>query len=127
MGVSGGEEGARHGPSLMPGGNEEAWERLKPILLSIAAQIDKTKAPKKHQITDFTTEQTLNACVAYLGPGGCGNFVKMVHNGIEYGDMEIIAEVSLSCIHLYSSISLLLSGVCLHALPYYYYFIIIGM
>jgi 6-phosphogluconate dehydrogenase len=74
VGVSGGEEGARHGPSLMPGGNREAYEQIKPILEAIAA---KTEA---------------GACVTYVGPGGAGHFVKMVHNGIEYADMQCIAE-----------------------------------
>jgi 6-phosphogluconate dehydrogenase len=75
LGVSGGEEGARHGPSLMPGGPREAYEALAPILTRIAAQVPD------------------GPCVAYLGPGGAGHFVKMVHNGIEYGDMQLIAEV----------------------------------
>eukprot|EP00744_Colponema_vietnamica_P003807 GILI01005776.1.p2 GENE.GILI01005776.1~~GILI01005776.1.p2 ORF type:complete len:512 (+),score=176.01 GILI01005776.1:109-1536(+) len=74
MGVSGGEEGARHGPSLMPGGSQEGYEMMKPILLKIAAQVDD------------------GPCVTYIGPGGSGNYVKMVHNGIEYGDMQLIAE-----------------------------------
>jgi 6-phosphogluconate dehydrogenase len=76
MGVSGGEEGARNGPSLMPGCDKEAWESVKPIAEKIAAQI----------------ESDHSACVAYLGPIGAGNYVKMVHNGIEYGDMQLIAE-----------------------------------
>jgi 6-phosphogluconate dehydrogenase len=74
MGVSGGEEGARHGPSLMPGGPPEAYERLSPVLTRIAAQV--ADGP----------------CVTYIGPGGAGHYVKMVHNGIEYGDMQLIAE-----------------------------------
>jgi len=74
MGVSGGSEGARRGPSMMPGGSKEAWDALRPALESIAAQ-------SKH-----------GPCVAYVGPDGAGHFVKMVHNGIEYGDMQIIAE-----------------------------------
>src|SRR5437870_5093034 len=74
MGVSGGEEGARHGPSLMPGGPRAAYERLEPILTRIAAQVDD------------------GPCVTYIGPGGSGHYVKMVHNGIEYGDMQLIAE-----------------------------------
>ena len=74
MGVSGGEEGARHGPSLMPGGSREAYGHLAPILQSIAAKSDS------------------GPCVAYVGPDGSGHFVKMVHNGIEYGDMQLIAE-----------------------------------
>ncbi|HMK31837.1 MAG TPA: NADP-dependent phosphogluconate dehydrogenase [Terriglobales bacterium] len=75
MGVSGGEEGARYGPSLMPGGNRDAYEHVKPILEGIAAKSDS------------------GPCVTYVGPDGAGHFVKMVHNGIEYGDMQLIAEV----------------------------------
>jgi len=74
MGVSGGEEGARHGPSLMPGGPSDAYRLLRPVLEAIAAKTDS------------------GACVAYIGPGGSGDFVKMVHNGIEYGVMQLIAE-----------------------------------
>jgi 6-phosphogluconate dehydrogenase len=74
MGVSGGEEGARKGPSLMPGGPRAAYEALAPILTKIAAQVDD------------------GPCVDYMGPGGAGHYVKMVHNGIEYGDMQLIAE-----------------------------------
>jgi 6-phosphogluconate dehydrogenase len=74
MGVSGGEEGALNGPSLMPGGTETAYGELAPILTKIAAQVDD------------------GACVTYIGPGGAGHYVKMVHNGIEYGDMQLIAE-----------------------------------
>ncbi len=75
LGVSGGEEGARHGPSLMPGGQPEAYERVAPMLERIAA-----KAPNGEP------------CVGWLGEDGAGHFVKMVHNGIEYGDMQLIAE-----------------------------------
>jgi 6-phosphogluconate dehydrogenase len=75
MGVSGGEEGARHGPSIMPGGSQAAWEHVEPMLKSIAA-----KAPDG------------KPCCEWIGPGGAGHFVKMVHNGIEYGDMQVIAE-----------------------------------
>jgi 6-phosphogluconate dehydrogenase len=74
MGVSGGEEGALNGPSLMPGGTETAYRELEPILLKIAAQVND------------------GACVTYIGPRGAGHYVKMVHNGIEYGDMQLIAE-----------------------------------
>jgi 6-phosphogluconate dehydrogenase len=74
MGVSGGEEGARNGPSLMPGGPKEAFDALEPIITKCAAQVDD------------------GACTTYLGPIGSGNYVKMVHNGIEYGDMQLIAE-----------------------------------
>ena len=75
MGVSGGEEGALLGPSMMPGGSDESWERLKPILESIAAKA-----------TDG------EPCVMHVGENGAGHFVKMVHNGIEYADMQLIAE-----------------------------------
>lgn len=74
-GVSGGEEGALHGASIMPGGSAKAWPEIKPILQSIAAKAD-----------DHTP------CCEWVGPGGSGHFVKMVHNGIEYGDMQLIAE-----------------------------------
>ncbi|MCU0517151.1 MAG: NADP-dependent phosphogluconate dehydrogenase [Oscillatoria sp. Prado101] len=74
MGVSGGEEGALNGPSLMPGGTKDSYEYLQPILAKIAAQVDD------------------GPCVTYIGPGGAGHYVKMVHNGIEYGDMQLIAE-----------------------------------
>ena len=75
MGVSGGEIGARNGPSLMPGGRKEAYNALESILTKVAAQVDN------------------EACVTYIGGAGSGNYVKMVHNGIEYGDMELIIEV----------------------------------
>ena len=74
-GVSGGEEGARHGPSIMPGGHPEAWERIKPILQAIAAKTDDGEP-----------------CCDWVGEDGAGHFVKMVHNGIEYGDMQMICE-----------------------------------
>jgi 6-phosphogluconate dehydrogenase len=74
MGVSGGEEGARNGPAMMPGGDPEAYKHLQPIVEKVAAQTDD------------------GACVTYIGKGGSGNYVKMVHNGIEYGDMQLIAE-----------------------------------
>ncbi len=74
-GVSGGEEGARHGPSIMPGGSSEAWPHVKDIFQAIAA-----KAPDG------------SPCCEWVGNGGAGHYVKMVHNGIEYGDMQLIAE-----------------------------------
>ena len=74
VGVSGGEEGARHGPSIMPGGPKEAYERVRPVLEAVAAKVNG------------------DPCVTYLGPGSAGHFVKMVHNGIEYGVMQLIAE-----------------------------------
>lgn len=73
-GVSGGEEGARKGPSIMPGGPLSTWEVMKPIFESIAAKVDG------------------EPCVIHIGPGGAGHYVKMVHNGIEYGDMQLICE-----------------------------------
>ena len=78
-GVSGGEEGARHGPSIMPGGSPAAWPHVKPIFQAVAAKVpegDPNGAP----------------CCDWVGENGAGHFVKMVHNGIEYGDMQIIAE-----------------------------------
>ena len=74
VGVSGGEAGARHGPSIMPGGPKEAYERVRPVLEAAAAKING------------------DPCVTWLGPGSSGHFVKMVHNGIEYGVMQLIAE-----------------------------------
>jgi 6-phosphogluconate dehydrogenase len=74
VGVSGGEEGARHGPSIMPGGPKEAYERVRPVFEAAAAKVNG------------------DPCVTWLGPGSAGHFVKMVHNGIEYGVMQLIAE-----------------------------------
>ncbi|MBB5436589.1 6-phosphogluconate dehydrogenase [Pedobacter sp. AK017] len=74
MGISGGEEGARFGPSMMPGGDKTAYNAVKPILEAVAAKV------------------TGDPCVAYIGPGASGHFVKMVHNGIEYAIMQILAE-----------------------------------
>ncbi len=74
-GVSGGEEGARHGPSLMPGGSKEAWPLVKDILQSISAKVEDG-----------------SPCCDWVGENGAGHYVKMVHNGIEYGDMQLITE-----------------------------------
>lgn len=74
-GISGGEEGARHGPSIMPGGNPEAWPHVKPIFQAIAAKSEDGEP-----------------CCDWVGEGGAGHYVKMVHNGIEYGDMQLICE-----------------------------------
>ena len=74
VGVSGGEEGARHGPSIMPGGPQKAYERVRPVFEAAAAKVNG------------------DPCVTYLGPGPAGHFVKMVHNGIEYAVMQLIAE-----------------------------------
>ena len=75
VGISGGESGARHGPSMMPGGAEEAYERVRPIFEAAAAHVDG------------------ESCVTFLGPGSAGHYVKMVHNGIEYGIMQLISEI----------------------------------
>ncbi len=75
MGISGGEKGARFGPSMMPGGDKDAYERMKPIFESVAAKVNG------------------DPCVTYLGTGSAGHYVKMVHNGIEYGIMQLISEV----------------------------------
>src|SRR3954452_7162851 len=75
MGVSGGEEGARHGPSIMVGGPRDAYARIEPVLTAISAKYNG------------------EACSAWLGEGGAGHFVKTIHNGIEYADMQMIAEV----------------------------------
>ena len=77
MGVSGGSDGALLGPSIMPGGDVEAWERLQPVLEAIAARSES------------------GVCVTHCGRGSAGHFVKMVHNGIEYGDMQLIAETTM--------------------------------
>jgi 6-phosphogluconate dehydrogenase len=76
-GISGGEEGARHGPSIMPGGTAGAWPHLKSIFQGIAAKVG---------------PQNDIPCCEWVGPGGAGHYVKMVHNGIEYGDMQLICE-----------------------------------
>ena len=73
-GISGGEEGARHGPSIMPGGDKNAWPAVKEVLQAISAKVDG------------------EPCCQWVGPAGSGHYVKMVHNGIEYGDMQLIAE-----------------------------------
>eukprot|EP01013_Petalomonas_cantuscygni_P020793 TRINITY_DN3948_c0_g2_i1.p1 TRINITY_DN3948_c0_g2~~TRINITY_DN3948_c0_g2_i1.p1 ORF type:complete len:508 (+),score=133.18 TRINITY_DN3948_c0_g2_i1:179-1702(+) len=85
-GVSGGEEGARHGPSMMPGGAPDAWPHLKEIFQSIAAQIPTDAA------ASAGSSSKMVPCCDWIGPGGSGHYVKMVHNGIEYGDMQLIAE-----------------------------------
>jgi len=90
--VSGGEVGARFGPSLMPSGSPYAWTRVKPIWEAIAAKVDaKTGKPIERTLPgQIVTEG--EPCTAYIGPSGAGHYVKMVHNGIEYADMQIICE-----------------------------------
>ena len=78
-GVSGGEEGARHGPSIMPGGSHTAWQYVKPIFQAIAAKVKRSDGGE-------------DACCDWVGEEGAGHYVKMVHNGIEYGDMQLICE-----------------------------------
>ncbi len=91
-GVSGGEEGARFGPSLMPGGKKEAWALLEPVWKAIAAKVDaKSGKPIPGAAPGRTVEGGV-PCTTYIGPGGAGHYVKMVHNGIEYGDMQLICE-----------------------------------
>ncbi|AKP66751.1 NADP-dependent phosphogluconate dehydrogenase [Companilactobacillus ginsenosidimutans] len=87
MGVSGGELGALQGPSLMPGGQKEAYDLVAPILEQISAKADEDGKP----------------CVTYIGANGAGHYVKMVHNGIEYGDMELISESYNLLSHLYNN------------------------
>lgn len=93
-GVSGGEEGARFGPSLMPGGDLAAWELIKPIWTAVAAKVDaKTGKPiMGHARGKPVKAETGIPCTTHIGPGGAGHYVKMVHNGIEYGDMQLICE-----------------------------------
>ena len=91
-GVSGGEEGARFGPSLMPGGDAAAWAELKPIWEAVASKVD---AVTGVELTGATPGKPIKGgvpCVAHIGPDGAGHYVKMVHNGIEYGDMQMICE-----------------------------------
>ncbi len=91
-GVSGGEEGARFGPSLMPGGTPEAWEYLKPIWEAVAAKVDATTGKPLEGAEPGKPVEGGVPCTAYIGPDGAGHYVKMVHNGIEYGDMQMICE-----------------------------------
>jgi len=84
-GVSGGEEGARYGPSMMPGGNAAAWPHIAPIFQAIAAKVPRLKG-------NSDNKPSMDVCCDWVGPEGAGHFVKTVHNGIEYGDMQLIAE-----------------------------------
>ena len=91
-GVSGGETGARFGPSLMPGGSAEAWAELAPIWNAVAAKVDaQTGSPLSGAAPGRPVEGGV-PCTAYIGPDGAGHYVKMVHNGIEYIDMQLICE-----------------------------------
>lgn len=91
-GVSGGEEGARFGPSLMPGGKESAWNELKPIWEAIAAKVDAETGKPIEGATPGNPVEGGVTCTTYIGENGAGHYVKMVHNGIEYGDMQMICE-----------------------------------
>jgi len=91
-GVSGGEEGARFGPSLMPGGPEDAWKELEPVWSAIAAKVDPDTGKPLRGAAPGKPVQGGVPCTAYIGPDGAGHYVKMVHNGIEYGDMQMICE-----------------------------------
>lgn len=91
-GVSGGEEGARFGPSLMPGGAASSWDELAPIWNAIAAKVDPQTGKPVEGATPGKPVEGGVPCTAYIGPNGAGHFVKMVHNGIEYGDMQLICE-----------------------------------
>jgi 6-phosphogluconate dehydrogenase len=91
-GVSGGEVGARFGPSLMPGGHPESWKHLEPIWQAIAAKVDPKTGEPLEGGTPGKPVVGGEPCTAYIGPNGAGHYVKMVHNGIEYIDMQLISE-----------------------------------
>lgn len=91
-GVSGGEEGARFGPSLMPGGEFEAWKELEPIWKAIAAKVDPVTGKPLEGAEPGKPVEGGVPCTCYIGTDGAGHYVKMVHNGIEYGDMQMICE-----------------------------------
>jgi 6-phosphogluconate dehydrogenase len=99
-GVSGGETGARFGPSLMPGGDPAAWKSLKPIWEAISAKVDpKTGKPNENFAPGRPAKGGV-PCTTYIGTDGAGHYVKMVHNGIEYGDMQLICEAYYLMKHL---------------------------
>ncbi len=91
-GVSGGEEGARFGPSLMPGGSKDSWKQLKPIWNAVAAKVDRATGKPIEGAERGKPVKGGVPCTAHIGPDGAGHYVKMVHNGIEYGDMQLICE-----------------------------------
>lgn len=100
-GVSGGEEGARFGPSLMPGCSEEAWRQIEPIWQAISAKVDAQSGKPLEGAMPGKPIQGGVPCSAYIGTDGSGHYVKMVHNGIEYGDMQMICEA----FHLMTEVS----------------------
>ena len=91
--VSGGEVGARFGPSLMPSGDPYAWTRVEPVLKAIAAKVDPDTGKPLESFEPGKPIKTGEPCATYIGPVGAGHYVKMVHNGIEYADMQLICEV----------------------------------
>ncbi|MFA7343407.1 MAG: NADP-dependent phosphogluconate dehydrogenase [Terrimicrobiaceae bacterium] len=91
-GVSGGEEGARFGPSLMPGGDLDAWKELEPVWTAIAAKVDAATGKPLEGAAPGKPVAGGVPCTAHIGPNGAGHYVKMIHNGIEYGDMQLICE-----------------------------------
>src|SRR5207342_1257390 len=91
-GVSGGEIGARFGPSLMPGGDGKAWRLLEPIWNAIAAKVDAATGKPIETATPGRPVTGGVPCSAYIGENGAGHYVKMIHNGIEYIDMQLIGE-----------------------------------
>ncbi|PWU21443.1 MAG: phosphogluconate dehydrogenase (NADP(+)-dependent, decarboxylating) [Candidatus Rokuibacteriota bacterium] len=91
-GVSGGEVGARFGPSLMPGGHPDSWKHLRPIWEAIAAKVDTKTGRPREEYAPGKPVVGGEPCTAYIGPNGAGHYVKMVHNGIEYIDMQLISE-----------------------------------
>ena len=94
-GVSGGEEGARFGPSVMPGGSTEAWNLIKPIWNAISAKVDRQTGKPLEDAAPGKPVKGGVPCAAHIGPNGAGHYVKMIHNGIEYADMQLIGEAYL--------------------------------
>lgn len=110
-GVSGGEEGARFGPSLMPGGKLEAWRAIEPIWKAIAAKVDATTGKPLIGAKPGKPVTGGVPCTAYIGENGAGHYVKMVHNGIEYGDMQMICEAYDLLQHLLGLTSLEMASI----------------
>lgn len=99
-GVSGGEEGARFGPSLMPGGSREAWRAIRPVWRAIAAKVDRDSGKPLAGGAPGRPVKGGEPCTAHIGTDGAGHYVKMVHNGIEYADMQLISEAYFLLRHL---------------------------
>ena len=92
LGISGGEEGARFGPSLMPGGDFKAWQAIQPICKAIAAKVDNFTGKEIKGAVSGNPIKKGTPCAAYIGKNGAGHYVKMIHNGIEYADLQMICE-----------------------------------